>query len=106
MNISGTATFRTLGHTGLRVSPLALGAMTFGWGSDKNSSRQLFEPSSNSVRLFLEVSALRGSFSIGKCSMELRENDLECLAKTGVNTPPMAKMTVTGEPGAMPSESV
>jgi aryl-alcohol dehydrogenase-like predicted oxidoreductase len=36
-------TFRTLGRTGLKVSPLALGAMTFGWGADKETSRRLFE---------------------------------------------------------------
>ena len=36
----------TLGHSGLRVSRLALGAMTFGtdwgWGADKNTARELF----------------------------------------------------------------
>lgn len=43
MKVSGVATFRTLGRTGLRVSPLALGAMTFGWGADKHLSRKLFD---------------------------------------------------------------
>lgn len=37
----------TLGRSGLRVSRLALGAMTFGtdwgWGTDKDSARQIFE---------------------------------------------------------------
>jgi aryl-alcohol dehydrogenase-like predicted oxidoreductase len=36
----------TLGHSGLRVSRLALGAMTFGtdwgWGTDKDTARQMF----------------------------------------------------------------
>jgi aryl-alcohol dehydrogenase-like predicted oxidoreductase len=32
-----------LGHTGLKVSPFALGAMTFGWGADKEIARRLFE---------------------------------------------------------------
>jgi len=36
----------TLGRSGLRVSPLSLGTMTFGtewgWGGDENSSRQIF----------------------------------------------------------------
>jgi aryl-alcohol dehydrogenase-like predicted oxidoreductase len=36
----------TLGHSGLRVSRLALGTMTFGtdwgWGADKNTARELF----------------------------------------------------------------
>jgi aryl-alcohol dehydrogenase-like predicted oxidoreductase len=39
-------TYYTLGRTGLRVSPLALGAMTFGtewgWGADEATARQLF----------------------------------------------------------------
>lgn len=37
----------TLGHSGLRVSRVALGAMTFGtdwgWGTDKDSARQIFD---------------------------------------------------------------
>jgi len=43
MQDSGTPVFRTLGRSGLKVSPLALGAMTFGWGADKNASRQIFD---------------------------------------------------------------
>lgn len=39
-------TYYTLGRSGLRVSPLALGAMTFGtewgWGASEDSARQLF----------------------------------------------------------------
>jgi aryl-alcohol dehydrogenase-like predicted oxidoreductase len=37
--------YRTLGRSGLVISPLALGTMTFGmsrWGSDENSSRKVF----------------------------------------------------------------
>ncbi|MEU6710909.1 aldo/keto reductase [Nonomuraea sp. NPDC046802] len=40
-------TYRLLGRSGLRVSPLALGTMTFGtdwgWGSDKDESRKIFD---------------------------------------------------------------
>jgi aryl-alcohol dehydrogenase-like predicted oxidoreductase len=40
-------TYRLLGRSGLRVSPLALGAMTFGtewgWGSDADESRRIFD---------------------------------------------------------------
>ena len=45
MKLSGSdiPTFRTLGRTGLRVSPLCLGAMTFGWGADQETSRKLFD---------------------------------------------------------------
>jgi aryl-alcohol dehydrogenase-like predicted oxidoreductase len=38
--------FRTLGRTGLRVSPLALGTMTFGsgdWGADEETSIEILE---------------------------------------------------------------
>ena len=37
--------YRTLGHSGLVVSPLALGTMTFGtarWGLDENDSSAVF----------------------------------------------------------------
>ena len=40
------AAFRTLGRSGLVVSPLALGAMTFGpgeWGADEAASRSIFQ---------------------------------------------------------------
>ena len=37
--------YRLLGRSGLRVSPLALGTMTFGetWGADAETSRRLFD---------------------------------------------------------------
>jgi aryl-alcohol dehydrogenase-like predicted oxidoreductase len=35
--------YRTLGRSGLKVSPLALGAMTFGWGAEKDVSRRIFD---------------------------------------------------------------
>ncbi|MCB0855733.1 MAG: aldo/keto reductase, partial [Bacteroidetes bacterium] len=39
--------YRLVGRSGLRVSPLCLGTMTFGlewgWGSDKEVSRQIFD---------------------------------------------------------------
>lgn len=35
--------YRPLGRTGLKVSPLALGAMTFGWGADQETSRKIFD---------------------------------------------------------------
>jgi aryl-alcohol dehydrogenase-like predicted oxidoreductase len=40
-------TYRTLGRSGLKVSPLALGTMTFGtdwgWGADESTSKALFD---------------------------------------------------------------
>jgi aryl-alcohol dehydrogenase-like predicted oxidoreductase len=35
--------YRTLGRTGLKVSALGLGAMTFGWGADKQAARSMFD---------------------------------------------------------------
>ena len=39
--------YRTLGRSGLRVSPLCLGAMTFGedwgWGANAQESRRMFD---------------------------------------------------------------
>jgi aryl-alcohol dehydrogenase-like predicted oxidoreductase len=35
--------YRLLGRSGLRVSPLALGTMTFGWGSDWDEARAIFD---------------------------------------------------------------
>ncbi|HSE39884.1 MAG TPA: aldo/keto reductase [Acidobacteriota bacterium] len=34
--------YRTLGKTGLKVSPLALGVMTFGWGTEEDTARDIF----------------------------------------------------------------
>src|SRR5215207_10169807 len=40
-------TYRLLGRSGLRVSPLSLGAMTFGsawgWGADESEARTIFD---------------------------------------------------------------
>lgn len=35
--------YRLLGRAGLRVSPLALGTMTFGWGADQDAARAIFD---------------------------------------------------------------
>ena len=53
-----TQVFRTLGRTGLKVSPLALGAMTFGWGADKETSRHLFEAYRASGGNFIDTADL------------------------------------------------
>src|SRR3990167_6419540 len=45
--ISALDHYRLLGRSGIRVSPLALGTMTFGsdwgWGADDAGARQIFE---------------------------------------------------------------
>ena len=35
--------YRTLGRAGLKVSPLGLGVMTYGWGADKAAARAIFD---------------------------------------------------------------
>lgn len=46
-SITALDQYQLLGNSGLRVSPLALGAMTFGndygWGADEATSRQIFD---------------------------------------------------------------
>ncbi|GAA3931130.1 aldo/keto reductase [Microbacterium soli] len=52
-------TYRQLGRSGLRVSPLALGTATFGqdwgWGADKAESRRLFEHYAESGGNFIDT---------------------------------------------------
>ena len=35
--------YRALGRTGLKVSPLGLGVMTYSWGADKKAAREIFD---------------------------------------------------------------
>ena len=58
MKVSGTPVYRTLGRTGVRVSPLALGAMTFGWGADRETSRRLFDTYRNAGGNFVDTADL------------------------------------------------
>src|SRR5690242_5775016 len=57
MTASGTA-YRTLGRTGLKVSPLALGGMTFGWGADKATARRLFDAYRDTGGNFIDTADL------------------------------------------------
>ena len=51
--------YRLLGHSGLRVSPLALGAMTFGtdwgWGTDQDDARRIFDTYLDSGGNFIDT---------------------------------------------------
>src|SRR5258708_8065309 len=58
MNTAGSKTFHTLGRTGLKVSSLALGAMTFGWGADKQTSQNLFDHYRNAGGNFIDPADL------------------------------------------------
>src|SRR6478609_6327648 len=52
-------TYRLLGRSGLRVSPLSLGTMTFGpdwgWGADKAESKRMFDVYSQRGGNFLDT---------------------------------------------------
>ncbi|MBP1852430.1 aldo/keto reductase [Rhizobium halophytocola] len=53
--------YRTLGNSGLIVSPLALGTMTFGaagWGADEQTSRALFDAYTDAGGNFLDTADL------------------------------------------------
>lgn len=47
LNTSSLGQYRLLGRSGLRVSPLSLGTMTFGsdwgWGADENEAKRIFD---------------------------------------------------------------
>ncbi len=69
--------FRLLGRSGLRVSPLALGTMTFGaaWGSDEAESRRIFDTYVDHGGNFIDTAGhyaegrsetLTGKFAIGR----------------------------------------
>ncbi|MEQ9297092.1 MAG: hypothetical protein RIF33_00945 [Cyclobacteriaceae bacterium] len=51
--------YKLLGNSGLRVSEISLGTMTFGtewgWGADKETSRQIFDAYSNVGLNFLHT---------------------------------------------------
>jgi aryl-alcohol dehydrogenase-like predicted oxidoreductase len=49
------SSFRTLGRTGLKVAPLALGAMTFGWGADKETAQRIYDTYRNAGGNFVDT---------------------------------------------------
>ncbi|MES2492096.1 MAG: aldo/keto reductase [Pseudomonadota bacterium] len=57
--VTSLDSYRTMGRSGLRVSPLALGAMTFGkdwgWGSDHEDSRRIFDTYIDSGGNFIDT---------------------------------------------------
>ena len=71
--IPSLASYHLLGRSGLRVSPLCLGTMTFGtqwgWGSESEAARAIFHR-------YLEAVALDG----GRCAFQLDTESLGGLA--------------------------
>ncbi len=87
------ADFRTLGRSGLIVSPLALGTMTFGpgaWGSDEATSRAIYEAYRGAGGNFIDTADVyTGGESeklVGRFIAETRARDEVVLAtKFGFN---------------------
>ncbi|KPC60680.1 aldo/keto reductase [Streptomyces chattanoogensis] len=75
-------TYRLLGRSGLRVSPLALGTMTFGadwgWGADTDEARQLFETYVERGGNFIDTASMYTDGSserlLGKFTSDNRES--------------------------------
>ena len=88
----------TLGRSGLRVSPLCLGTMTFGtewgWGADEESSRAIFnrylEKGGNFVDTADGYTNGKSEQLVGKFLQETKSRDKVVLA---------TKFTFNGEPG-------
>lgn len=88
--------FRTLGRSGLVVSPLVLGTMTFGtpvWGSDEASSRSIFDAYRSAGGNFIDTADVysggRSEEMIGQFIADIGSRDELVLAtKFGFNAKP------------------
>ena len=103
--------FRTLGRSGLVVSPLALGTMTFGtgrWGSDEATSRAVFNAYRGAGGNFIDTadiySAGASESLVGKFIAETSSRDETVLATkfafNGSSSPLAANLAGGGNPNA------
>ncbi|MCW6512752.1 aldo/keto reductase [Lichenifustis flavocetrariae] len=103
--------FRTLGHSGLVVSPLALGTMTFGqqnWGADEQDSRAIFNAYRAAGGNFIDTADIySGGTSeemVGRFIKETNSRDEIVLATkfafNGSASPLTATQAVGGNPNA------
>lgn len=103
--------FRTLGRSGLIVSPLALGTMTFGtqrWGADEAVSRQLFQAYRAAGGNFIDTADIySGGESerlVGRFIKEMdARDDIVLATKFGFNasaSPLAARSMGSGNPNA------
>lgn len=104
-------TYRTLGRSGLVVSPLALGTMTFGaptWGADENVSRDIFEAYRDVGGNFIDTADI---YSDGKSEEMVgrfmaatgSRDDIVLATKFGFNasaSPLSARQSARGNPNA------
>lgn len=105
------AAYRSLGRSGLVVSPLALGTMTFGpgaWGADEATSRAIFDAYRNAGGNFIDTADIYGGGEserlVGKFIADRSARDEIVLAtKFGFNgsaSPPTATQAGGGNPHA------
>jgi aryl-alcohol dehydrogenase-like predicted oxidoreductase len=103
--------FRTLGRSGLVVSPLALGTMTFGagdWGADEVTSRAMFQSYREAGGNFIDTADIYGGGAsetlVGRFIREIGARDDVVLAtKFGFNgsaSPLAASQDGRGNPNA------
>ena len=102
--------YRTLGRSGLVVSPLALGTMTFGaggWGADEATSRAIFDGYRHAGGNFIDTADIYGGGEserlVGKFIAEARVRDEIVLAtKFGFNAS-ASPLTTTQAGGGNPN---
>ena len=91
-------TYKSLGRSGLKVSPLCLGTMTFGedwgWGSSETTAREIFEHYINAGGNFIDTADGyvngKSEEQVGKFIQEMKNRDQVVLA---------TKFTFSGQPG-------
>lgn len=96
--------YRLLGDSGLRVSPLCLGTMTFGndwgWGADEDESRRMFNAYVERGGNFIDTADLYTNGTserfVGKFAQEVGRDRLVIATKYTNNSPELAK----GDPNA------
>ncbi|NKY52203.1 aldo/keto reductase [Nocardia vermiculata] len=76
-------TYRLLGRSGLRVSPLALGTMTFGsdwgWGADRDDARKLFDDYVSRGGNFIDTASFYANGSSERLLGEFTRDNRESL---------------------------
>lgn len=76
-------TYRLLGRSGLRVSPLALGTMTFGsdwgWGADRDDARKLFDDYVSRGGNFIDTASFYSNGSSERLLGEFTRDNRESL---------------------------
>ena len=77
--------YRLLGNSGLRVSEVALGTMTFGtdwgWGADRGEARRIYEVFRNAGGNFVDTASIYTNGSSESIVGELDRNETQLLSE-------------------------